>query len=423
MAIWNKTSVLNKAIEDWQERDLIDAATATKLTGDVTLNQKKRSFGSIIVLLGVVCLAFGAMTFVASNWEEMSRLARLITIFGSMVGAWSAAVVFKKREQEWLAQTCVLLACAIFGSGIMLIGQIYHIQGEPKDATWLWAVGTLIAALLTRSVSALSLAIVLFTVWAFIDFQIFGSKPLVELSFLIYWLICAAAAWWLKSRFSGHMVMLALGVWTIYISILEGFDGEPIVVFVVLAVLFIAVSLALFSDGWKSSFYGFERTALNYLFLTLGAMVLMWYVAAHEDSDWLSLPALVWPSLVAAAICGLLAALGHRLANSNRYDLLVTACFALTIALLAGPLNAVPFFKEVFMLALTIWAVRMGWRLEYRSLTVIGFIGFTAVMILIYFVTVGTLIGTSVFYLGAGVILLAGAVILPKVLKKKEESS
>lgn len=423
MAIWNKTSVLNKAIEDWRERDLIDVSTASKLTDDVALNQKKRSFGSIIVLLGVVCLAFGAMTFVASNWEEMSRLARLVTIFGSMVGAWVAAVIFKKREQEWLAQTFVLLACAIFGSGIMLIGQIYYIQGEPKDATWLWAVGTLAAALLTRSVPALSLAIILFTVWAFIDFQIFGSKPLIELSFLIYWLICAVAAWWMKSRFAGHMAMLALGVWTIYISILEGFDGEPILVFMVLAVLFIAVSFSLFSDGWKSSFYGFERTALNYLFLTLGALVLMWYVAAHEDSDWLSLPVLVWPSLVAAAICGLLAALGHQIVNNNRYDLLVTACFALAIALLAGPLNAVPFLKEAFMLALTIWAVRMGWRLEYRSLTVIGFIGFTAVMILIYFVTVGTLIGTSAFYLGAGVILLAGAVILPKVLKKKEASS
>jgi uncharacterized membrane protein len=423
MAIWNKRSILIGAIEGWQKRDLINADIADQLRADVTANQRERSFGGIIVLLGVICLAFGAMTFVASNWEEMSRLARLVTIFGSMIGAWATAIIFKVKGKEWVAQTFVLLGCALFGAGIMLIGQIYHIQGEPKDATWLWAVGTLIAALCTRSIPALSFAIILFSVWNFIDFNLFGSKLSTNYSFLVYWLICAVAAWWMRSRFSGHMAMLSLGVWTIYVAIVEGFDGEPFFVFAILAVLFVMVSLALFSDGWKSSFYGFEKTALNYLFLTLGTLVLMWHIASMEDSDWQNLPIFVWPNLLAVVVCGGVALLGYRLSNHNHYDLIVTTCFALVLALLAGPFAAVPFLKEALLLATSIWAVRMGWRLEYISLTVIGFIAFAAAMILIYFVTVGTLLGTAAFYLGAGVILLVSAVVVPRILKKKEVSS
>ena len=420
MAIWNKSSILHKAIEDWKSRDLIQPELAQRLKEDVASRPSRRSFASIIVLLGVVCLAFGAMTFVASNWEAMSRLTRLIIIFGSMIASWALAILFKSRAQEWLAQTFVLLACALFGAGIMLIGQIYHIQGEPKDATWLWAVGTLVGALCTRAIPALSLAIILFTVWTFIDFDLFGQTPKTQYSFLIYWLVCALAAWWMKSRFAGHMTMLSLGIWTIYTSVIAGFEGDPLFVFVVIGLLFVTISLALFSDGWRSSFYGFEKTALNYLFLTLGALVLMWHIASMEDSDWQQLPVLIWPSLVAALSCAVVAGLGQRLHNKNLYDLIVTACFALMVSLLAGPLRGVPFLKEAFLLAISIWAVRMGWRLEYRSLTVIGFIGFAAVMILIYFVTVGTLLGTAAFYLGAGAILLGSALVIPRIFKKRE---
>jgi uncharacterized membrane protein len=65
----------------------------------------------------------------------------------------------------------------------------------------------------------------------------------------------------------------------------------------------------------------------------------------------------------------------------------------------------------------------MGWRLDERRLRVIGMGGFVLALLMIYGVTVGTLISTSGFYLGAGVILLGGAWIASRLDPKRESGS
>ncbi|MCB1423605.1 MAG: hypothetical protein KDJ69_14305, partial [Nitratireductor sp.] len=64
----------------------------------------------------------------------------------------------------------------------------------------------------------------------------------------------------------------------------------------------------------------------------------------------------------------------------------------------------------------------MGWRLEYRSLSTLGFLTFTGVMLLLYFETLGNLLDTSLFYLGAGIVLLAGAIIIPKLARRTRKA-
>ena len=116
MAIWNKKSTLSSAVEDWRERGVIDGAVAGALQGDINANIKPRSFVSIIILLGVICLAFGVMTFVAANWDAMSSLGRVGLLIGALWVSWGISIVCKMRNHEWAAQVFVLLACAIFGA-------------------------------------------------------------------------------------------------------------------------------------------------------------------------------------------------------------------------------------------------------------------------------------------------------------------
>jgi uncharacterized membrane protein len=40
-------------------------------------------------------------------------------------------------------------------------------------------------------------------------------------------------------------------------------------------------------------------------------------------------------------------------------------------------------------------------------------------MLLLYVETLGSLLDTSLFYLGAGVLLLAGAVVIPRFMRKR----
>jgi len=75
-----------------------------------------------------------------------------------------------------------------------------------------------------------------------------------------------------------------------------------------------------------------------------------------------------------------------------------------------------PFVKEILGLGVSIWIIRMARRIGMPRLLPIGYLGFAAVMLTIYLEAAEGLLGTSVFYFGAGVLLLAGTWLLPKVL-------
>ena len=104
------------------------------------------------------------------------------------------------------------------------------------------------------------------------------------------------------------------------------------------------------------------------------------------------------------------------------YDLWVTVAAGVLIlgVHLVFPL---PLLPEALLLAVFIWVTRMGWRLDQRSLRVIGMGGFILALLMVYGVTVGTLIGTSGFYLGAGVILLGGAWVATRLDPKRKTGS
>ena len=55
---------------------------------------------------------------------------------------------------------------AVYGAGIMLIAQMYHMEGNPPDAVLLWALGALLAAVLLQSNPALAATFVLLVVWS-----------------------------------------------------------------------------------------------------------------------------------------------------------------------------------------------------------------------------------------------------------------
>jgi len=426
MAFWNKTTTLNAAVADWQARDLLDTGTAKVLSEDIAARKPGFSFQSILILLAVICLGFGAITFVAANWDEIGRLGRVGIVFAAMWGAWGAAIVLRAKSREVWAQILVLLACILFGAGIMLISQIYHIQGEPKDAVWLWGIGTIAAAALTRSSFALSFAVILFGIWTYMEVSIFSSRYTIDYSYLIYLAFCAALAYWMHSRMTAHLILLSLSSWVIFnaIGLLEKKSADFFSISLILSYTLLAA--ALFSEGGKKFLRGFERPLTSYLVFTFGALTLMWYVIFADNfgsrySD-LASRALLYP-IIAFVATSALAALAYTTRNDNSYDIAITAvAIAITGALqsLAAP---VPFVFETFLLAITIWVIRMGWRLEYRPVTVLGFLGFTAVMLFVYFITIGSLIGTSAFYLGVGILLLVGVFVVPRLMRKKGETS
>ena len=425
MHIKSKNAVIGEALEDWRDRGLLDTDTALRLRADLDRGGQSFSFNAFVITAGVVCLCFAAMTFVAANWDQMSRLTRLMLVVLALWTAWGAALWTGLRGLHWWHQGSMLLACGMFGAGIMLVSQIYHIQGNAADAVWLWAVGTMLAAALTRGRMVLVLAIGLFAVWHGMQIEGFGPDNDLNLPYLGWWGAGAMLALWLQSRIAAHMTVLALCFWLI--SALTTVASPVLAALILGGLALTAISGMLASLSGPRLLRGFEGAALAYAVLMLGIVTFYLTLSLTEagfrdpfetETDphgWIIPTLLLIPSLA-------LALLGQLRRWALLYDLWVTVAAGVLIlgVHLVLPL---PLLPEALLLAVFIWVTRMGWRLDQRSLRVIGMGGFILALLMVYGVTVGTLIGTSGFYLGAGVILLGGAWVATRLDPKRKTGS
>lgn len=425
MHIKSKSAVIGEALDDWRDRGLLDPETATRLRADLDRGGRRFSFNAFIITAGVICLCFAAMTFVAANWDQMSRLGRLALVILALWAAWGAALWTGLRGLHWWHQALIVLACGMFGAGIMLVSQIYHIQGNAADAVWLWALGTLLAAALTRGAMALVLAIGLFALWHGMQIEVYGRAHDLNLPYLGWWVAGAAMALWLHNRAAAHVTVLALCFWLL--SALTTVSSPELAALILAGLSLAAISGMLASLSGPHILRGFEGAALAYAALMLGLVTFYLTLSLTEPGfrdlmetepaprGWTVPALLLIPSVV-------LALLGQMRGWALSYDLWVTVAAGVLI-LGVYLLIPLPLLPETLLLAVFIWITRMGWRLDQRSLRVIGMGGFVLALLMIYGVTVGTLIGTSGFYLGAGVILLGGAWIATRLDPKRGKAS
>ena len=108
----------------------------------------------------------------------MSKLARLTLLLATLWACYGGAAWLFKRQLPMFAQAAVLGGIAVYGASIMLISQMYHMEGSPPDAVLLWALGALLAAVLVPSAAALAATFVLIVVWTWWERSLSQSRAL-----------------------------------------------------------------------------------------------------------------------------------------------------------------------------------------------------------------------------------------------------
>jgi uncharacterized membrane protein len=196
----------------WQTEGWVSEAGASAIRSD--LQSRKSAFGvaAIFALLGAVLFGFAVMSFVAAHWTGMSKLARLGLLLVTLWGCYGAAAYLFQRQLNAFAHAAVLGGIAVFGASIMLIAQMYHMEGNPPDAVLTWALGALLTAVLLRSNPALAATFVLLVVWTCMER---GLNEWAHWSFLVPWAATTAAAAWLGWRPGLHLAAISLVVWLV----------------------------------------------------------------------------------------------------------------------------------------------------------------------------------------------------------------
>ena len=118
----------------WQAAGWVGDAGAASIKSDLASRTSTFGVAGIFAILGAVLFGFAIMSFVAAHWTTMSKLARLALILATLWGCYAAAAYLFARKLDAFAQAAILAGIAAYGAGIMLIAQMYHMEGNPPDA-------------------------------------------------------------------------------------------------------------------------------------------------------------------------------------------------------------------------------------------------------------------------------------------------
>ncbi len=249
---------LDRDLPRWRAAGWVTADGEAAIRRDVASQSSGVKLAQVLGILGAVLIGFGAMSFVAAHWDEMARLFRLAIIFVGLFGAYGLAGLLFDREHPAFAHAAILAGVAIFGAGIMLIAQMFHISGNPPDAVLTWALGALLAGVVLRSDPSLALAMLLMGLWSGWEM---GDSGAVHWPFLLGWGAVAAAMLWRGWIPGLHLAAIVMSAWIINLGyFLFNGHGHGLVVGIGLLIAAAGLAAPVVFERWN----GWAASALAY---------------------------------------------------------------------------------------------------------------------------------------------------------------
>ena len=226
------------AIFDWaRQRRLApaDVPPALRLAGVTPDAARWRQFVDRMLLgLGVLLLAAGAIFFGAFNWQELGRFAKFALAEIPIVVA--IAVCWRFGLESTVGKVALLAAAVFTGALLALVGQVYQTGADNFElfVAWALAVTAWVAVARLPALVLLWLALLHMAIYLYFDARdglfglLFSPLGIVWLVFaldtatLIVWeFLAAAGVTWLRERWAIRVVaflsggaITALAVWS-----------------------------------------------------------------------------------------------------------------------------------------------------------------------------------------------------------------
>lgn len=162
-------SLVSKELDHFESNGLI---TGEQKTGILEIYEIKGglNFIRVVVTIGAILVGLGILSFIASNWDGISHLVKLLIIFGVFAGVNFAGYMLSENNPK-TGRSLIYLGTLVYGAGIFLIGQMYNFGGEFPTAFLLWSLGVLPMAFQLKEKYLMLFANILFGVYLFGSFN------------------------------------------------------------------------------------------------------------------------------------------------------------------------------------------------------------------------------------------------------------
>ncbi len=227
-------SWLATQLDEWVAQRLLSREQALAIRKHYPEPKAAAPWGMIIFTgIGAVVIGLGVILLFAYNWADMPKAAKLAVAFGALAAAHTAGIVLF-RGADWrrtLGDTLCLLGTMLFGAGIWLVAEIYHVDEHYPNAFLVWCLGALAMAWVMPSAMQGMLAAVLASVWMCcetwgFEHALTWAPPLITLAL-------GTLAWRLRSRVLLFFTLASLMVAAAAIT--DTMDGSAVLLLLTVA--------------------------------------------------------------------------------------------------------------------------------------------------------------------------------------------
>ena len=161
---------LHDEVRQWEADGLVSADQAEAIRSRYSTDDAPASGSaignrvvSIIAVMGAVLIGLGIIAFFAANWSEIPKLVKLaMMVVGTPAVYVIGWLVGYRFDYPRIGIAIILLGAIAFGASIHLIAQTYHVPVNHPTLVPLWFLGVVPLAYITRSRPMLGLSIILF---------------------------------------------------------------------------------------------------------------------------------------------------------------------------------------------------------------------------------------------------------------------
>ena len=203
---------LQQEVAQWRAEGLVDESLAQRILARYPATAERNWGRMIFSAIGAVMVGLGVILFFAYNWQDIPKAAKLALVFGALAAAHGAAMAVARRADthHGVVEGLHVLGTMLFGAGIWLVAQIYHIDEHYPNAFLVWSLGALALAWAIPSVIQALLALFLVSFWAGVE--VFEFHTPMHAAPLLVVIGVLPLAWWRRSS-----VLLYCGVAVLYL--------------------------------------------------------------------------------------------------------------------------------------------------------------------------------------------------------------